>query len=400
MKKSASGSATKSKAGPTAKKRAQQSATLAKGINHRKSSQKTTDEPVISKKNALRISQPGKIEAQKSSIGQFSAQADLAIGIIPASQTVAPLVPVTSLHPADSNPALIYLARLQPSGRRTMASRLKLIAKLLGHEDITKIQWSQLRYPHVEAIRTKLSELSLSPASINAALCALRGVARVAWRLEQMTAEEYERIRSVNAVAGSRLPAGRALERSEVAALLDACAQDDSPAGARDAAIIALIFGGGLRRSEAASLKVEDFKADNHSLRVLGKGNKERLVYLATGATQAVQDWLRLRGSQEGALLCPVRKNGNIALRAMTAQAIYNALHKRSTAARLTSCSPHDGRRTFISELLEAGADLSAVQQLAGHANIQTTARYDRRGEKTKQKAAALLHLPYRKRND
>ena len=85
----------------------------------------------------------------------------------------------------------------------------------------------------------------------------------MAWRLEQMTAEEYERIRSINAVSGSRLPAGRALERDEVAALLDACAKDDSPAGARDAAIIALIFGGGLRRSEVASLKVEDFKADN-----------------------------------------------------------------------------------------------------------------------------------------
>jgi site-specific recombinase XerD len=58
----------------------------------------------------------------------------------------------------------------------------------------------------------------------------------------------------------------------------------------------------------------------------------------------------------------------------MTAQAIYNALAKRSVLAGVTSCSPHDGQRTFISELLDVGADLSAVQQLAGHANIQTTA--------------------------
>ena len=388
-------SVTKPKQKPKGKKGAQQSAEPPKGINHRELGKKTTGKPLSARKNDDKATPPADFVTKQESVSQPQQQVDLETGIVLISQTSSSLISQTSTQPSDANPALIYLARLQPSGRRTMASRLKLIAKLLGSDDITKIHWSQLRYAHVEAIRTKLNELNLSPASINATLCALRGVARVAWRLEQMTAEEYERIRSINAVSGSRLPAGRALERGEITALLDACAKDDSPAGARDAAIIALIFGGGLRRSEVASLKIEDIKPDNGSLRVMGKGNKERLVYLATGATQAVQDWLQVRGTKDGSLLCPVRKNGNVALRAMTAQAVYNALSKRSAAARIESCSPHDGRRTFISELLDAGADLSAVQQLAGHANIQTTARYDRRGEKAKQKAAALLHLPY-----
>jgi site-specific recombinase XerC len=120
-----------------------------------------------------------------------------------------------------------------------------------------------------------------------------------------MIAEVSEHIRSINSVSGSRLPAGRALERGEVAALLDACTKDDSLAGGREAAIIALIFGGDLRRSEVASLKVEHFKAENGALRVLGKGNKERLVYLDTGATQPIRDWLLVRGRKEGALFCP-----------------------------------------------------------------------------------------------
>ena len=80
----------------------------------------------------------------------------------------------------------------------------------------------------------------------------------------------------------------------------------------------------------------------------------------------------------------------------MTSQAIYNMLSKRAQEADIQNFSPQDVRRTFISHLLDAGADIATVSKMAGHASIQTTARYDRRTEEVKRNAAKLLHVPYK----
>lgn len=302
----------------------------------------------------------------------------------------------TSIDDVERNPAVIYLAGLSQSGRRTMAQKLRMFAELLGYDDPRLVQWSELRYEHLIAIRTKLSEGHLSPASLNGVLSAVRGAAKAAWSLGLTTSEDYTRIAAVKGLRGSRLPSGRALSAGEVAALFDACFDDESAAGRRDAAILALLLGAGLRRAECADLALSDYTREDQSVKVRGKGDKERLMPLGERADQAVGDWLKVRGEWSGALLCRVRKDGAIEQQSITAQAIYKALAKRGKEARVARFSPHDLRKTYASGLIDASGDISTVSRLLGHASINTTSIYDRRGETAKRKVADSLHLPYR----
>jgi site-specific recombinase XerD len=81
--------------------------------------------------------------------------------------------------------------------------------------------------------------------------------------------------------------------------------------------------------------------------------------------------------------------------RRMAAQSVLEMLQRRARRARVARFSPHDLRRTFVSDLLDAGADITTVAELAGHASVTTTARYDRRGEETKRRTAELLVVPF-----
>lgn len=298
--------------------------------------------------------------------------------------------------PATSqNPAAVYLAKLAKGSRPTMRGALDSIATLLAPgTDAETCPWAQLRYQHTQAIRAKLAA-KLAPATASKQLCALRGVLKEAWRLGLMPAEDYHRAADIEGVKGSRLPAGRALDRGELTALFAACAADKTPAGVRDAAMLALLYACGLRRFELAALAVADYEADRGELAVYsGKGNKDRLAYVTNGAKAALDRWLTVRGAQAGALFVPIRKDGKLADRPLTPHALWKVLGKRAAQAGVKTLSPHDLRRTFISDLLDNGADLSVVQQLAGHANIQTTQRYDRRPAEARRRASALLHVP------
>lgn len=317
----------------------------------------------------------------------------------PAAATSTALVP--SSAPAlssDQHPAFVYLARLAPGSRRTMTQALDVIAGLLtdGRVDAERLPWWELRYQHTQAVRTALAE-RYSPAGVNKMLSALRGVLKECWRLGLMGAEEYQRAADLEAVRGEVLPAGRGLSAGELRALFASCA-DGTPAGVRDAALLAVLYGAGLRRSELVALDLTDYEPVSGALKVrAGKGRKERLGYAKNGAAEALAAWLGVRGDAPGPLFVPINKGRRLQIRPMTTQAVYALLQRRGEVAGVGAFSPHDLRRTFIGDLLDAGADIATVQKLAGHANVTTTARYDRRGEAAKVKAAGMLHVPYQR---
>ena len=297
--------------------------------------------------------------------------------------------------PLDHHPAAVYLAGRSAVGRRGLENSLNRAAEILTGGLARRwhtVNWSELRYQHVAAMRALLEEQDLTVATINHTLAAVRGVAREAWRLKLIDAEDKDRILDVKAIKAEQLPKGRHVNAGEIAALFRACG--DTPVGSRDAAMLALLYGCGLRRSEAVTVALADY-ADGAVTVRHGKGRKERIVYPPTGGKAALDAWIARRGDWPGPLLCPVRKGGHVQQRGMTAQSVMMRLRFLAANAHVPPLSPHDLRRSFVGALLDAGADVSSVQKLAGHSSVTTTTRYDRRPEDAKRHAAELLHVPF-----
>lgn len=289
------------------------------------------------------------------------------------------------------DPVAAYLARLAPGSRRAMHQVLRVIAAALGG-DLPSVAWHELRYSKTQASRAMLAG-RYSPSTANKALSALKGVLQEAFRLGLMDADAYYRASDLRPVKGSRVLRGRALNLREVGLLFGAC-ERGSNQGLRDAAALALCFGGCMRRAEAVHVDVAEYDAPRRTITILGKGNKQRRIYLNKQMAVVVESWLGTRRSKPGPLLLAVNKADRIEHRRLSPEAIAVLLKRLAVQAGVEAVSPHDLRRTFVSQLLNAGADLSTVQTLAGHSNPATTVRYDRRGEEIQRRAVELLAIP------
>lgn len=217
-----------------------------------------------------------------------------------------------------------------------------------------------------------VKDLGLSPASIRRGLSAIRTWYRFLMAEGVVRDDPSERL---DAPARWRtLP--EVLSAEDVAKLLAAPTLDD-PLCFRDRAMLELGYGAGLRVSEWITLAVRDVLLEDQLVRVFGKGGKERLVPIGRAAIAAVSVYLRElrptleRGSGKGVLLLNAR---GLPLSRMGA---WKILRKHvETAGLSTAVSPHTLRHSFATHLLEGGADLRAVQEMLGHADIATTQIY------------------------
>jgi integrase/recombinase XerC len=172
-----------------------------------------------------------------------------------------------------------------------------------------------------------------------------------------------------------RLP--EVLRPVDAAAVLDSLAGDDSPTGLRDRAVLELLYATGARVSELCGLDLDDLDESRQTVRLLGKGNKERTVPLGTPALEAVDAW-----TERGRQLWVTARSGPALLLGARGNRLDPRTARRVVHARvgalpgLPDLGPHGLRHSAATHLLEGGADLRSVQELLGHATLATTQIY------------------------
>ncbi|MGY1826103.1 MULTISPECIES: site-specific tyrosine recombinase XerD [unclassified Blastococcus] len=217
----------------------------------------------------------------------------------------------------------------------------------------------------------------LSATSAARAVVAVRGLHRFALLDGLVPDDVAHEVRPPT--PARRLP--KAVPVESVVALIEAAGSLEGPRGLRDRALLELLYGTGARISEAVGLAVDDVDRGQNTVRLAGKGGKERVVPVGSYALRAVEDYLvRARpalaangrsGVRGGALFLNVRGGP------LSRQSAWSILRTAAERAGLTGeISPHTLRHCFATHLLDGGADVRVVQELLGHASVTTTQVY------------------------
>jgi len=214
----------------------------------------------------------------------------------------------------------------------------------------------------------------LAASSAGRCIVAVRGFHKFAALEGLSTVDPAKEIRPPT--MSSRLP--KAISVSEVEAILEAASALEGPRGLRDRALLELLYGTGARISEVIGLAVDDVDVDSASVRLLGKGGKQRVVPVGRMALAALDAYL-VRGRP--ALAASGRSGGALFLNArggqLTRQSAWVLLSEAVERSGIgIEVSPHTMRHSFATHLLDGGADVRVVQELLGHASVTTTQIY------------------------
>jgi integrase/recombinase XerC len=263
-----------------------------------------------------------------------------------------------------------YMTTERRLSAHTDSNYARDLAALIKYCDLHGLEsWAQLDSQHIRSFAAHSHAKGLAPRSIQRRLSAVRGFFEYLLRSNHLKRNPVYDVRAPK--AHKRLP--ETLDADQMARLLEVPAGDVLVT--RDRAIMELLYSSGLRLAELVGLDLDGLDLADRTVRVLGKGRKERIVPVGTEATEALTKWLQERGSiaspAEQALF--VGRNGErLGRRAVEARVAYWA-RRQGVSLRVY---PHLFRHSFASHLLESGGDLRGVQELLGHADIATTQIY------------------------
>jgi integrase/recombinase XerC len=272
---------------------------------------------------------------------------------------------------------LEFLASERRGSRHTVAAYGRDLAQLSRFLREKRERDVTVDEVDVFALRQWLGSLArvVAPPSVARKIAAVKSLFRFLHRRGMVVSDPAADLQSPK----TRRPLPTFVTEEAAAEIVEAPGGDD-PGGLRDRAVLEILYGSGLRLSELLGLDLPDVHLDELYLRVLGKGNKERIVPLGRRAAEAIVRYLPVRTALVGkralslhpTALFLSRRGARLGARAV------QALVKKSGAlgAGRADLHPHALRHTCATHMLQGGADLRAIQEMLGHASLATTQRY------------------------
>ena len=227
------------------------------------------------------------------------------------------------------------------------------------------------KHPMVRSWLAQMLDFGFSPRSVNRKITTLKSFYKFLLKEEEI--KEDPTIKIVSPKMSKKIPSF--VEEAQMRKLLDELDFVDGYAGVRDKLIIELFYSTGIRQAELINLKIKDIDISSRTIKVLGKRNKERLIPLTNVLCQKIDAYLKLRAE------LPI-KDYSYLLLTTKGKRLYPSLvyrqvnHYLSQVTSLDKKSPHVLRHTFATHMLNNGADLNAIKELLGHANLSATQVY------------------------
>lgn len=237
---------------------------------------------------------------------------------------------------------------------------------------------TELNKATVQRYAAELRDSGLSAATINQRLSAIRKLATEASDNGALDAQIASGIKAIKGIRHEGTRTGNWLAKTQAQQMLN-LPDASTLKGLRDRAILALLIGCGLRRSEVVHLTFDRVQQRDGRwvlVDLIGKRNKVRSVPMPSWAKQAIDAYAGAANVVDGIMFRPINKAGRLTGEHMTEQAVYNLVTQYAVALGIRNLAPHDLRRTFAKLAHKGGSGLDQIQLSLGHSSIQTTERY------------------------